>query len=282
MMFSFKSTARKDLARSLTKAGAPKVSQAVGEIERLVQQYHSRFIAKGVFPDMKFIGEARQLREHADALCCWFDVISPPTRIRLEEERLDRDEKLSLVQYAQSVNDVCIFALHAMGSGDRPIKVHDSASDRALCRLAADIATVWHNYTGAHLPSLPSVNSPAETSWRSMRTLQQHPIWIVYNALDIFVDADAINGLAAEVRRIEQRWDRLCALADRTKRYSICEVEPGLFEVIDDRYLLDHLLQFPELHPRVDDLDIEFDEAVDALSSGPTLNAATERCSAGL
>jgi hypothetical protein len=33
--------------------------------------------------------------------------------------------------------------------------------------------------------------------------LQQHPMWIVYNALGIFVDADAINGLAAEVRRSE-------------------------------------------------------------------------------
>ena len=56
-MFSFESSARIDLARSLTQAGAPKVSQAVGEIESLVQQYHSRFIAEEVFPDMKFIVE---------------------------------------------------------------------------------------------------------------------------------------------------------------------------------------------------------------------------------
>jgi hypothetical protein len=203
MMFSFESSARKDLARSLTKAGAPKVSQALGEIESLVQQYHSRFIAEEVFPDMKFIGEARELFAHADAACHALEDISPPTRIRLEEERLDRDEKLSLDEYAQSVNDVCMFALYAMGIGDRPIKVHESAADRALCRLAADIATVWRTYTGADLPSLPSVRCPPETSWRSVRRLQQHPMWIVYNALGIFVDADAINGLAAEVRRSE-------------------------------------------------------------------------------
>jgi len=33
-MFSFESSARKDLARSLTQAGATKGSQAVGEIEQ--------------------------------------------------------------------------------------------------------------------------------------------------------------------------------------------------------------------------------------------------------
>src|SRR5260370_8075671 len=99
MMFSFKSSARKDLARSLTKAGAPKVSQAVGEIEGLVQQYHSRFIAKKVFPDMKFTGEAQELLALADAVSWAFDVISPPTRPGLEEARLDRDQELSLHQY---------------------------------------------------------------------------------------------------------------------------------------------------------------------------------------
>jgi hypothetical protein len=102
-MFSFESSARKDLARSLTKAGAPKVSQAVGEIESLVQQYHSRFIAEECFPDMRFIGEARELFAHADAACHALEDISPPTRIRLEEERLDRDEKLSLVVAASKV-----------------------------------------------------------------------------------------------------------------------------------------------------------------------------------
>jgi hypothetical protein len=203
MMFSFKSSARKDLARSLTKAGAPKVSQAVGEIEGLVQQYHSLFIAQGVFPDMKSIGEALQLAAHADALCWALDEISPPTRIRLEEERVERDEKLSLVEYAQSVNDVCMFAVHAMGDGDRPLKVHESAADRALCQLAADVATVWRKHTGAELPSPPSDKSPPETSWRGIRNLQQHPMWIVFYALGIFVIADAINGLAAEVRRTE-------------------------------------------------------------------------------
>jgi len=193
MMFSFKSSARKDLVRSLTKAGAPQVSQAVSEIEGLVQQYHSRFIAKRVFPDMKFRGEAQQLLALADAVCWALDEISPPTRIRLEEERVERDEELSLDEYAQSVNDVCMFAVHAMGDGDRPLKVAESAADRALCRLAADLATVWRKHTGAELPNLPRVKSPPETSWRGIRQLQQNPMWIVFDALGIFVDADTMK-----------------------------------------------------------------------------------------
>ena len=196
-MFSFESSARKDLARSLTKAGAPKVSQAVGEIEKVwFQQYHSRFIAKGVSPDIKFIGEARQLQAHSDALCCAFEELSPPTRLRLEEERLDRDEELSLVEYAQSVNDVCMFALHAMGIGDRPIKVHASQADRAFCRLAADVATVWRRHTARNCQVYRAIKARPETSSRRIRKLQQHPLWIVCDALGIFVDADAINGLA--------------------------------------------------------------------------------------
>ena len=85
-----------------------------------------------------------------------------------------------------------------------------------------------------------------------------------------------------EQRERSPESSRLLELVRLTRRYSICEVEPGLFEVIDDRYLLDHLLQFPELHPRIDDLDIEFDEAMDALSSGPTLNTDDRAMLGGL
>jgi hypothetical protein len=66
---------------------------------------------------------------------------------------------------------------------------------------------------------------------------------------------------------------RLCELARQTKRYSICDVEPGRFEVIDNRYRVDHLLQFPELWPTKYNLDrVEFDELLEALSEGPTMN----------
>lgn len=106
-MFSFESSARKDLARSLTKAGAPKVSQAVAEFEGLVQQYHSLFIAKDVFPDMKYMGEARQLLAHADAVCHAFEDISPPTRIRLEEERLERKSFLWMSMRSRLMMSAC-------------------------------------------------------------------------------------------------------------------------------------------------------------------------------
>ena len=131
------------------------------------------------------------------------------TRIRLEEERLERDEKLSLDEYAQLVNDVCGFAVHAMGYGDRPFNVSESAADRALRQLAADVATVWRKHTGAELPSLPREKDPRDTSWRAIRKLQQHPIRIVCDALGIFVDADAIHGLCPEVRRSEKSTDPL-------------------------------------------------------------------------
>ena len=69
----------------------------------------------------------------------------------------------------------------------------------------------------------------------------------------------------------------LLELVRRTKRYSICEVEPGMFEVIDDRCLLDLLLWVPELRPTTNDLvQIQFDEALEALSSGPTLTLDDE------
>jgi hypothetical protein len=67
----------------------------------------------------------------------------------------------------------------------------------------------------------------------------------------------------------------LLELVRRTKRYGICERQPGEFEVIDNRYLLDRLLQFPQLRPTTNDLvqiQIEFDEDLEALSSGPTLS----------
>jgi len=89
-----------------------------------------------------------------------------------------------------------------MGYGDRPLKVSESAADRMLCQLAADVATVWRKHTGAELPSLPSSKSPPETSWRAIRKLQQHPMWIVFDALGIFADADAINGLARKVAKL--------------------------------------------------------------------------------
>lgn len=64
-------------------------------------------------------------------------------------------------------------------------------------------------------------------------------------------------------------FDSLLALARRTKRYSICDSQPGEFEVIDERYLLDHLLKLPELRPTT---KVEFDKALKALSPGPTLS----------
>lgn len=78
---------------------------------------------------------------------------------------------------------------------------------------------------------------------------------------------------------VVERYSAYCSplleLARQTKRYGICERQPGEFEVFDNRYLLHGLLQFPELRPTTNDLietQIEFDEDLQALSSGPTLS----------
>ena len=66
-----------------------------------------------------------------------------------------------------------------------------------------------------------------------------------------------------------------CSVSSAPFKADICEVEVGQFEVIDDRYLLDHLLRFPELRPTTNDLvEIDFDDLLEQLSSRPTLSTA--------
>ena len=66
---------------------------------------------------------------------------------------------------------------------------------------------------------------------------------------------------------------RLCDLARRTKRYSICDIGPGLFEISDDRYLLDHLLRYSDLWPATNDrLESHFEKMLEQSSCGPWLS----------
>ena len=67
----------------------------------------------------------------------------------------------------------------------------------------------------------------------------------------------------------------LLELVRQTKRYSICRLEGDQFELIDDRCWLDHLLRLPDLRPMTNDsIQIEFEEALEELSPGPTLSEA--------
>jgi hypothetical protein len=64
----------------------------------------------------------------------------------------------------------------------------------------------------------------------------------------------------------------LLKLLRETKRYSICEREPGEFDLYDDRHLLDHLLGVSELRPVAEDrFKIDFEELLESLSAGPAL-----------
>jgi hypothetical protein len=193
--FKFRSGARKDLIRSLVKADAREVPEAVIRIEALVEQYKSRFIARNRFPDMKYLGEANRLFVSADNACHAFENMGRRTRRRLEGERLERNEQMSLQKYAESMNDVCMFALQAMGEGDRPIRPRLSAADQALRSLTVAVLRLWRKHTRSNVPIVAQSRSPTDTSWRRIRDLQHHPLWIVYDALGIFLDANAINSL---------------------------------------------------------------------------------------
>lgn len=193
--FEFRSGPRKDLVRSLIKAGAREVPEAVIKIEALVDEYNSRFLERKRFPDMKYLGEANRLFACADNVCHALENIGRRTRRRLEKERVERNERMGLRKYAQSMNDVCMFALQAMGEGDRPIKPRSSSADKALRSLTVAVMRLWRKHTRSDVPVLPQSKSPADASWRKSRVLQQHPLWIVYDALGIFLDSNGVNTL---------------------------------------------------------------------------------------
>ena len=67
---------------------------------------------------------------------------------------------------------------------------------------------------------------------------------------------------------------RIRELARWTKRYNICKREPDQFEVFDERCWLDNLLRLPELRPTDASLQIEFDEELEQIGSGPLLSEA--------
>jgi hypothetical protein len=76
---------------------------------------------------------------------------------------------------------------------------------------------------------------------------------------------------------------RIRELVGKTERYAICALDPDLIAVIDQRYMLDGPLAWPELRPLEDcgltDEDCgltDFEDLLCALSAGPTLNEADE------
>jgi len=81
---------------------------------------------------------------------------------------------------------------------------------------------------------------------------------------------------AGEILRLVVR-RQLGRLAGETNRYSIYERDTGVFEVCDDRRLLDNLLQWEAVLP-FDELTglSDFERLRDQQSSGPTLNKADQ------
>ena len=71
---------------------------------------------------------------------------------------------------------------------------------------------------------------------------------------------------------------QLVRLAGETNRYSICERDLGVYEVYEDRRLLDSLLQWEAVLP-FDELTglSDFQSLREQQSSGPTLNEADQQ-----
>jgi hypothetical protein len=201
MKFSFSKDARKDLARCLKRAGVSTDARAVvAEIEKVTRRYHRRFIREDDYPERMATGQATQLAELANATCDALEQVTRRTRKRLEDKRRGSEKELSLEEYQFAVDDIYQFALHAAGCGDQKIEEPETASDRALWRLTCDVASSWRKWTGTDLPELlPKLSE--SISWRELRALQQHPIWIVYNSLGIYLRRADTNCLTAQIRR---------------------------------------------------------------------------------
>jgi hypothetical protein len=199
MRYRFSKTARKDLARSFARTSAKNgARKAVAEIELLTRIYHENSIARGSPPEKLFRSESRRIFDYADWLCIITDIVGPRTRKRMESELEVREEKMSLDEYFQSVNDICMFALHAAGQGERPLSARVRRADEDLVELTSDVLGVYRRYTNSEPPKVPTSDIPSD--WRTVRKLQCHPLWIVYDQLGIYLGAHDVNRLVKEHR----------------------------------------------------------------------------------
>jgi hypothetical protein len=202
MRYRFDRHARIDLSRTLARHGCKSVNATVSRIESLAGKYHADFIGRGILPARSFVGEATRLLHLANLVCLELgDGVSRATRRQLERARRARGEAMSLSEYGQAVNDVCMFALYAQEEGKQAAAKQDAAVDRALIRLNEDILAIWKEVTGSEMPKLPILANPGEPTWRQVRRLQQHPMWIIHNALGIFLGAWDINRFVGLDRR---------------------------------------------------------------------------------
>jgi len=70
---------------------------------------------------------------------------------------------------------------------------------------------------------------------------------------------------------------RLVKLANKTNRYGLCECGQGFFEVLDNRRLLDSLLQWQAVLPFDDETGLsDFEKLLAHQGGGPKLNNADE------
>ena len=70
---------------------------------------------------------------------------------------------------------------------------------------------------------------------------------------------------------------RLAKLTNKTNRYALCECGEGLFEVLDNRCLLDSLLQWQAVLPFDEETGLsEFEKLLAHSGGGPKLNDADE------
>lgn len=70
---------------------------------------------------------------------------------------------------------------------------------------------------------------------------------------------------------------RLVTIANKTNRYALCECGQGLFEVLDNRRLLDSLVKWQAVLPFDDETGLsDFEKLLAHSGGGPKLNKADE------
>jgi hypothetical protein len=145
---------------------------------------------------MQAVGQAACILEHGNRVCCELDDIDPAVERRMIRALRATGDEMSLPEYAEVVNDVCIFAISAMEKGSDKVAHSNAAADRELRRLIAATVEVWKEETGCSLPDVPSSTSFKRIGWRDLRKLEQPPIWILCNALGIILDGHDVRRLS--------------------------------------------------------------------------------------
>lgn len=189
------STFRRDqLTNVLQRYGCEESAKVVSQMEKLTREYHRSFLSqKDKRPAIESLSQARSVIHYANVLCEELDVLNPESIRLFERERERRDEELSFDRYKEAANDICMFAVFAVGKAETRVKRSQAPADVAIRHLVSKLIGLWIESTGCYLPSVPARDAYSNDGWQYQHILQCHPIWIVLNELGISLDWYALT-----------------------------------------------------------------------------------------